>query len=242
MRLCFREQAFDRLHSTGTVNRMNYLDQRHELLQMLRKMHASGLAAGSSGNISTRLPHDDGLFLVSPSGLSYDTMREEDLLIVDFNATVVEGYRQPTSELDMHLAVYGARPDCSAVVHTHSPYATTFACLRQGIPAVHYLVGFAGSHVPVAEYATFGSRELGRNAVRALGEGNAVLLANHGLLAVGGNLAAAWTVAEQIEFVARVYYQAQCVGEAVILGHEEMQHVRERLRGYGTQNDCSEGG
>jgi L-fuculose-phosphate aldolase len=121
------------------------------------------------------------------------------------------------------------------VVHTHSPFATTLACLHWEIPAVHYLVGFAGRRVPLAPYATFGSPELGRGAAAAMGEADAVLLANHGLVAVADTLARAMAVAEQVEFVARVYYQARVAGDPVLLDGEEMARVRAKLVRYGRQ-------
>ncbi len=146
---------------------------------------------------------------------------------------VQEGRLQPSSELAFHLAIYRARPDVNAVVHAHSPWATTVACLGWELPAVHYLVGFAGKKVPLAPYATFGTPELASNAAAALGAHNAVLLANHGLVAVGPNLAAAFAVAEEIELVARIYLQAKAAGEPVILGDEEMDRVVAKFRTYG---------
>ncbi len=139
----------------------------------------------------------------------------------------------PSSELGFHLSVYRTRPDVQAVVHTHSPYATTMACLGWEIPAVHYLVGFAGKKVPLAPYATFGTPELAGNVAEHIGGYNALLLANHGLLAVGGNMDAAFAAAEEIEFVARIYYQTLSVGKPVILPEEEMETVLEKFKTYG---------
>lgn len=214
---------------------MTFENERRALLQALRSMLAAGLTTGSGGNISLRLPGDDRI-LASPTGIAYNEMVEEDLVVTDLYGEVLEGHRIPTSELGMHVAIYTARPECGAVVHTHSPYASTFACLREEIPAVHYLVGFAGRSVPVAEYATYGTAELARNAAAALGGGNAVLLANHGLLAVGHSLAAAFTVAEEIELVARLYYQARCIGTPVLLDDEEMDRIIRKFAGYGMQS------
>lgn len=211
---------------------MSYDIERTALVGALRSMLSSGLTTGSGGNISVR-PSGADCVLVSPSGVPYAQMTEEDLVLVDLQGNTLIGHRPPTSELAMHLAVYAARPDCGAVVHTHSPYASTFACLREEIPAVHYLIGFAGKKVPVAEYATYGTVQLARNAVEALGAGNAVLLANHGLLAVGNDLERAYTVAEEVELVARIHYQARAIGTPVLLGDEEMQRIIEKFRDYG---------
>lgn len=218
---------------------MTYGNERRALLQALRAMLASGLTTGAGGNISVRLPEGGGV-LVSPTGIHYSEMLEDDLVVTNMDGAVLVGSRIPTSELSMHLAIYTAREDCGAVVHTHSPYASTFACLREEIPAVHYLVGFAGMRVPVADYATYGTTALARNALSALGEGNAVLLANHGLLAIGRDLASAYAVAEEIELVARLYYQARSIGAPVLLDDAEMKRVIDKFRSYGRQ-DIGEG-
>jgi L-fuculose-phosphate aldolase len=197
-------------------------------------MLGAGLTTGSGGNISVRL--DERRFCISPTGLSYDRLRAVDVPVVDADGKVLDGSLLPSSELRMHLAVYAARGDVHAIVHTHSPYATTFACLHEEIPAVHYLVGFAGTHVPVAPYATYGSEDLARGAVETLGrEFQAVLLANHGLLAVGPSLQKAFAVAEEIELVARLHYQARAIGNPVLLGDEEMRRVIEKFGSYGVQ-------
>jgi L-fuculose-phosphate aldolase len=163
-------------------------------------------------------------------------MSPKDVVVLDASGAVVAGKRIPSSEWRMHAAAYAARPDAGAVVHTHSVFATTFACLREEIPAVHYLVGFAGKCVPVAPYATYGSVELASHAAEALAGGvNAVLLANHGLLAVGADLRAAFGVAEEIELVARIAWQARAIGEAVVLPDDEMDVIIEKFRGYGKQ-------
>lgn len=200
-----------------------------------RAMLAAGLTTGSGGNISVRLPGED-LMCISPSGVSYDELRAEDVTVCRFDGSVVAGSAAPSSERAMHAAVYRARGDANAIVHTHSPYATTFACLREPIPATHYLVGFAGPQVPVAPYATYGTDELARNAVETLGEEyHAVLLANHGLLALSGSLERAFAVAEEIELVARIHYQARCIGTPVILDDAEMRRVIEKFRDYGVR-------
>jgi len=218
---------------------MMYLHERHSVLMHLRNMLDVALTTASGGNISLRI-RETGHIVISPTGIAYADMTEEDVLVLDANGMRVDGRRLPSSELHMHLAVYRSRPDVCAIVHTHSPYATTFACLREAIPAVHYLVGLAGSKVRVADYATFGTRELAENTVAALGDDNAVLLANHGLLAVGSELQAAFTVAEQIEFVARLYYQSRCIGTPVVLNEEEMKEVFRKFRDYGRQPDARE--
>jgi L-fuculose-phosphate aldolase len=154
-------------------------------------------------------------------------------VVLDENGSIVDGDRQPTSELGFHLALYRTRSDVNAVVHTHSPYATTMACLGWEIPPVHYLVGFSGSKVPLAPYATFGSPALAESVAESIGGYNAVLLANHGLVTVGADLPSAFAAAEEIEFVARIYYQTRSVGEPVILPEDEMALVIQKFQTYG---------
>lgn len=206
--------------------------QRNELVLYGRKLISSRLTTGSGGNLSV-IDRAAGLVAITPSGVDYFDMHPEDIVIVDLDGTVKQGHYAPSSELDSHLALYREREDINAVVHTHSVYATTIACLNWELPAVHYLVGFAGAKVPLAPYATYGSRELARNICETIGSGNAVLLANHGLMAVGADLKTAFIIAEEIELVARIYLQAKSAGEPVILSDEEMHRVIEKFKTYG---------
>jgi L-fuculose-phosphate aldolase len=196
-----------------------------------RKMVAARLTTGTGGNLSI-LDRKRGLVAISPSAMDYHRMRPEDVVLLDLDGRTVEGSRKPSSELGFHLALYAKRPDISAVVHTHSIYATTFACLNLEIPAVHYLIGFCGDKVPLAPYATFGTPALARHVAEAIGSANAVLLANHGLVSVGKDLPAAFTVAEEIEMVARIYFQARCIGSPRILDGKEMAEVIEKFKTY----------
>lgn len=214
---------------------MKHETERRQIVTFLRRMLRQRLTTGAGGNISVRIPGAEA-FAISPTGIAYDAMRTRDVVVIDFAGAVIAGKRAPSSEWRMHAAVLAARPDVGAVVHTHSVHASTFACLREEIPAVHYLVGWAGHRVPVAPYATYGSEELARAAVETLGtDFHAVLLASHGLLAVGRDLPAAFTVAEEIELVARIAWQARAIGTPTILPDDEMARIRERFRTYGQQ-------
>ena len=207
-------------------------EEREEIVRFGLKMVKAGLTSGTGGNLSIFNP-STGLLVISPSGMEYDELRPEDVPVLNQYGVVVEGGRKPSSELGFHLELYRARPEIRAVVHTHSVYATTMACLNWEIPAVHYLVAFSGHKVPLAPYATFGSQELAASLVESIGDCNAVLLANHGLVTVGPNLATAFAVAEEIELVARIYYQARNVGDPVILPRDEMDRVIEKFAVYG---------
>jgi len=202
------------------------------------KMIRSGLTTGSGGNLSI-LDRESGLIAISPTGIDYHDVGVEDIVIVDRCGTIVDGERKPSSEIGFHLALYDSRSDISAVVHTHSVYATTLACLQWELPAVHYLVAFSGEKVPLAPYATFGTSELAENTVAAIGDYNAVLLANHGLVAVGADIKSAFNVAEEIELVARIYYQAKSLGQPVLVDGEEMKRVIEKFGSYGQQDNIS---
>jgi len=204
---------------------------RREVAATARLMVQKGLARGTSGNISARIGQD--LFAVTPTGTDHLSLGPEDIVVLDSTGCVVEGALRPTSEVPMHLATYRLRPDVAAIVHTHSEYATTFAVLGEGIEAVHYLLAHAGPRVPCAPYATYGTPELAANAVATLGRGGAVLLANHGVLAVGRSLAAALTVAEAVETVAGLAYRARLLGRPNVLSDEEMARVADAFRTYG---------
>lgn len=210
--------------------------ERTEIVRFGRKMLAARLTSGTGGNLSI-CDRGSGLVAISPSGIEYEEMEPGDVPLVDLSGTVVEGTRKPSSELGFHLALYRQRPGIRAVVHTHSVYATTMACLHWEIPAVHYLVAFSGHKVPLAPYATFGSEELAVHVAQTIADYNAVLLANHGLVTVGANLATAFAVAEEIELVAQIYYQAKCIGAPVMVPEGEMSRVIEKFASYGQKGN-----
>lgn len=213
--------------------------QRKAVVQCGREMLTAGLAAGSGGNLSC-IDRDRGLIAISPSGLTYGEMTPEDVVVVDLEGATADGPHNPSSELAFHLALYRSRPDVGAVVHTHSVYATAMACLHREIPPVHYLIGFAGKKVPVAPYATFGTRALARNVVDTLGETyNGVLLANHGVVTVGESLKAAYAAAESVEFVARICLICADAGEPVALSEAEMRRVIEKFKTYGRRSESA---
>jgi len=208
--------------------------ERNDVVAFGKKMITSRLTTATGGNISV-FNRKEGLIAISPSGMDYMETRPEDVVVVRPDGSVVEGSRKPSSETQLHLAQYERRSDVGAVVHTHSVYAATMATLRWEIPPMHYLVGFSGRKVPVASYATYGTAELARATAAAIGDNNAVLMANHGVLTVGRTLNAAFTVAEVVELMAQVYYQAKCVGEPVVLTDAQMADVLKSFSTYGQQ-------
>ena len=206
-----------------------------------RKMSAAGLSTGTSGNISIYCPQE-GLMAISPSGMDYFSVTPEDVVVTDLNARVVEGARKPSSEWALHTAFYRKKPHIRAVVHTHSMYCTTFAVLGQPLRAVHYAIADAGGDtVPCAPYRTFGTQALADAAVEACGEGNGVLLANHGLVVCGGDIESAYSLARNLEYVAELQYRALCVGTPNVLTAGQMAEVLERFSTYG-QPDSGKNG
>ena len=197
-----------------------------------KKLASARLVTGTSGNLSI-FNKAEKLMVISPSGVDYQLMEPEDVVVMNLQQEVVDGTRKPSSEYRLHGIFYEKREDIGAVVHTHSPYATTVACLNRDLPAVHYTIAYAGSKVACAPYATFGTEQLAENACLAMENRNAALLANHGLVAVGVDLAAAFNTALEIEYVAELYYRASSIGEPVIVDDNEMNNVLERFKNYG---------
>lgn len=206
--------------------------ERKEIVTYCQKLIQSGLTKGTGGNISV-FHREKQLIAISPSGIEYDQLNPEDIVVLDLENNIVEGDRKPSSELEMHAIFYRKRDDLNAIVHTHSTFAKTLSSLRWELPAVSYLVAYAGKNVRCADYASFGSRELAENAFKAMEGRKAVLLANHGLLAGAHDLKNAFNVAEEIEFCAEIYYRAKTLGEPIILDDEEMSLMEEKFLSYG---------
>ena len=211
-------------------------NEREQIVRYCRLMQSRGLTRGTGGNISIR---NGEHIAISPSGVEYETMGPQDIPVVDMQGNVIFGGLAPSSELGMHLACYKARPDISAVVHTHSPFATVLACLERPLPPIHYLIGYAGDQVPCIPYYPFGSEELAAAASEAMTQ-NALLLGHHGLLAVGPNIERAFAAAEEVEFVAELYWRSEALGGAKPLSKEQMADVCRRFDKYGQGKPAQE--
>jgi len=211
---------------------MRLKEERQLIVEYGRNLITSNLTTGSGGNLSI-FNRQENLVAIKPSGMDYMVMKPEDVVVTTPDGTIVEGTRTPSSEIRFHLALLNKRSDINAVVHTHQVYATTIACMNWELPAVHYLVGFSGNKVPLAKYATFGSQELSDNIIAAIGDYNACLMANHGIVAVGATIDSAFSTAEELELVSRIYYQTKCIGEPAILSDEEMKTIGEKFKTYG---------
>jgi L-fuculose-phosphate aldolase len=211
-----------------------HLPIRARIVEIGIELERLGILDLTAGNISVRV--GDDAIAITPSGIPYSDTTADDVVICALSdGSIVEGTCKPSSELALHRAVYAARPETGAVVHTHSPYATTLAVLRRPIPAVHYVISRLGtSEVPVVDYATYGTEELAQNAFAGLsGTTKALLLANHGTLSLGSDLDEAALNARVLEILAATYWRALAVGSPVILSDDEIGNVMERHKTYG---------
>jgi L-fuculose-phosphate aldolase len=197
-------------------------------------MVADGLVVGTSGNVSIRYSEigEGDRIAVSPTGMSYETMTADDVCIVDESGRTVDGSRKPTSELPMHLAAYRVTR-ANAVVHTHSAAATAVSTLVDQVPNIHYVVAQFGGPIRVAPYATYGTEELADSVAEALHQRTGCLLRNHGTITVGATIEEAYARAQYLEWLCDVWLRAAAVGTPNLLGDEEIERVREKLRSYG---------
>jgi L-fuculose-phosphate aldolase len=186
--------------------------ERTAVCEFAVRMWKAGHVVGSAGNVSLR-PSVADRYVITPSSVPYEAMTPEDVVVVDGEGETIEGERAPSFETPMHLAILKARPDVGAVFHTHSRYATALAVVRKSIPpVVDEMVVYVGGPIEVAPYGASGSDELAAAAVQALGDKAAILLANHGALCVGKDLAKAYKVCELVEHLAMVYCTALTIG------------------------------
>ena len=202
------------------------------LIACARRLDALGFMPSKSGNVSVRV---EGGFRITPSGLPYAALTEADLVEVAPDGGVIAGTRRPSSEWRLHAELYAARPDAQAIVHTHSPRATALSCARRGLPPFHYMIALAGGDdIRCSGYATFGTQALAEAAVQAIAGRRACLLANHGVVAMGSTLAAAETLAREVENLAGEYLDLLAAGlSPVLLTPEEMVAVTAQFGGYG---------
>lgn len=205
---------------------------RGQVAAAARRLVVDRLVTGTSGNVSARDP-TSGQVAITPSGVAYDDMSADDIVLVGADGTPLGDDGRPSSELPMHLAVYRRRPDVLAIVHTHSLHATAFAASGRPIPAIHYDIALIGNPIRVAPYATYGTAELAERAVETMGDDQAVLLQNHGVLAVGTSVERAYAVAVKVEYLAELYALALRLGEPILLSDAEIERVKAKLTSYG---------
>ncbi|NKB77592.1 MAG: class II aldolase [Gammaproteobacteria bacterium] len=212
---------------------MNELETRKKIIELCKQMNRTGLNQGTSGNISA--VHKNTL-LITPSGIAYDEMQPEQIaqMSLDSENDDWEGPCHPSSEWHFHKAILKRNPSFSAVVHTHSTFATILSIARKPIPSCHYMVAaFGGNNVRCARYATFGTSELSENILEAMNDRSACLMANHGMVAAGANLDKAMWAAIELEALAKQYYHACQQGSMVLLPNSEMDIIVEKFKTYG---------
>jgi L-fuculose-phosphate aldolase len=209
---------------------------REAIVEKARWMNASGLNQGTTGNLSAR---SGDVMLITPSAVPYEDMQPAMIASMPIAGEygAWEGELPPSTEWHLHLDIMRARPEVGSVVHTHSTFATALSVSRRPIPACHYLIAlFGGNDVRCAEYATQATKALSENALKALEGRNACLLANHGMIAAGGDLDKAMGLAVELEALARHYYYAALLGDPVILSDAEVEDVRRAIGSYGLRD------
>lgn len=205
-------------------------DLRDTLIATARAMQTAGLNKGTSGNVSVRQGQG---FLITPTGLPYADLVADDIPLMALDGSHT-GRRKPSSEWRFHRDLYASRPEVGAVLHAHSPFAVSLACLRREIPPFHYMIArFGGDSIRCTNYATFGTQELSDAAIHALHKRSACLLANHGMLVFGKNLNNALALGVELESLCEQYWRACQLGTPVCLDSAEMARVLAKFTGYG---------
>lgn len=202
---------------------------RQHLLETSRRMVELGLNRGTAGNASVRCGND---ILITPSALPVAEMSEQDLVLLDAEGKILHG-RKPSSEWRFHRDIFNERPEIGAVLHMHSTFATTIACLGREVPAVHYHIAIAGGDtIRCTPYSIFGEQNLSDLALEALTDRKACLLGNHGMIALGKDLADALSVALEVEYLCEIYWRTLQVGEPKILTAQQMHEVKAKFVEY----------
>ena len=215
---------------------MKNLDQRNQIIKYSLKLNSTNLSPLRSGNISLRAKKDDeDGYLITPSGKKYETLKPEDIVFMGLKeeAENNKSTHIPSSEWRFHRDIYLDRRDAQAIVHAHSPHATAVSTHGKSIPPFHYMIALAGGEdIKCAEYATFGTKELSNNVIKALKNRSACLMSNHGQVAFGKNLEEAFELAQEVENICHQYTIALKLGKPKILSFEEMKKVLDKAKDY----------
>lgn len=203
------------------------MDYKKFIVECGIRMLNSGLTVETWGNISVRDP-ETGLFYLTPSGMPYDIIEPEDIIVMDKDLNIVEGTRKPTIEFGMHIGIMNVRPDVNAVIHTHPVESQVFACLHRDIPPViDEAAQLLGGTVKCAKYALPGSEELAHNVIEALGDGAACLMANHGAVCVGTDMDKAFRVCTVLEMTAEIYQKALAIGKPEPIDEDKVLFMKD---------------
>lgn len=192
------------------------------------RMLNSGLTVGTWGNISVR-DKETGLYYLTPSGMPYNIITPDDVVVMDSQEKIVEGKRKPTIEAGMHIGIMNARKDINAVIHTHPVDSQVFACLQMDIPPIiDEAAQLLGGVVKCAKYALPGTPELAKNIVEAIGtEGVSCLMANHGAVCCGKDMDAAFMVSVVLEMTSKIYYKALAIGKPVVIPDDKVKFMKD---------------
>jgi L-fuculose-phosphate aldolase len=200
--------------------------EKKQVIEAAQEMERKGLVVGTAGNISLRLKDPGGreLLAITPSGRYYDSLKVDDIVVVDFSGQKVEGELKATIEMIMHIEVHKARKKINAVVHAHPPFCSAIAVAGMEVPPlIDEQVILIGGEIKVAKYGFPGTPDLAKNVVSALGPRNAVILANHGVLSVGRDMREALTICELAEEMAKIYVSALSLGKVNQLPAEAVE-------------------
>lgn len=213
------------------------MDYKKFLVECGNRMLNSGLTVETWGNISVRDP-ETGLFYLTPSGMPYDIIEPEDILVMDKELNIIEGTRKPTIEFAMHIGIMNMRPDVNAVIHTHPVESQVFACLHMDIPPViDEAAQLLGGTVKCAKYALPGSDELAKNVREALGDGAACLMANHGAVCVGKDMDTAFRVCTVLEMTAEIYQKALAIGKPEPIEEDKVLFMKDFVANHYGQRE-----
>ena len=203
---------------------------KYEVIKYAKMLNTKKLSTLRSGNISAR--YKDG-FLITPSGRKYNLLKEKDIVFVSLKGEFDIEMGIPSSEWKFHQDIYLKKKDAKAIVHAHSTYATAISAHGKEIPAFHYMIAMAGGYnIKCAKYATYGTRELSKNILKALEQRNACLIGNHGQIAFSENLSKAFELAEEVENLSNQYIKALKIGKPKILSLKEMSKVLSKAKNY----------
>lgn len=199
-------------------------DLKHLVLECNLELPRAGLVTGTCGNVSAR-DITTGLIVIKPSGVRYDILTAEDMVVVDINGQIIEGKLKPSSDTISHLVVYQHRPDVLGIAHTHSNYATAFAVVGKPIlPCLTMIAEEFGSAIPVSDFARIGGEDIGYEIIRSIGSCSAILMKNHGIFTLGRSPAEATNLAVTLEDVAKTTWLAMQIGQPILLNDEEIAY------------------
>ncbi len=212
---------------------------KKEVIKYAQKLNSTNLSPLRSGNVSVRaIENNEEGFYITPSGKKYETLKEEDIVFLKLNEeknflTWFNSGKNPSSEWKFHQDIYINKREARAIVHAHSPHATAVSSHGKPIPAFHYMVALAGGEdIKCSDYATFGTRELSQNILKALQNRKACLMSNHGQVAFGQNLSSAFELAEELENICHQYIIALKLGNPKILSKSEMEKILDKVKNY----------